>query len=316
MLLPFKKKKAMYPAYIKPDLASVVAAIDGSIRLFSDQVDLYLNQIGKQEVMNPFERPVRSTTDGAVSRGFLEKIGIRQIITWQSRSAIDDQSDIETHRWNNLKNDAIIEALRTLISGCQIIQFADWTKTRNATDYWDGLFSDIIRSLKKQDLEFLFHLGDTSMLPGFEVDEILDIMGDYSAYGRVTLILDEQEADGLLKHVNALKPTNKYQFLFNTLGVDVLLIFSGNGTVLFSGDWQFDFGGLMNNCDRFCFNAGYQLGLLMHLEIPQCIVLGLAVSQACTKHTLNSEILLACLNALSTDSRPIDHTQIHSLTQA
>ncbi|MBO9565795.1 MAG: hypothetical protein J7621_23665 [Niastella sp.] len=43
------------------------------------------------------------------------------------------------------------------------------------------------------DWSLLFYLGNVSSIPVFVVDEMLDIMGDFSRYGRVSFSLDQQE---------------------------------------------------------------------------------------------------------------------------
>jgi hypothetical protein len=128
--------------------------------------------------------------------------------------------------WNHLKNNAIISALGTLFSNCSIIQLMDWATTDGASDFWDELYEDVIKPLNKRDFEFIFHLGDVTKKHAFEVEEILDIMGDYSSFGRVTLVLNENEADILWNKLNgpSQETIEKYRFLFNTMNIDMLLI--------------------------------------------------------------------------------------------
>lgn len=93
-------------------------------------------------------------------------------------------------------------------------------------DFWDKLYEDVIKPLHKRDFEFIFHLGDVTKKYAFEVEEMLDIMGDYTSHGRVTLVLDENEADSLYNKLNgpSLKTKEKYRFLFDTMNIDMLLI--------------------------------------------------------------------------------------------
>ena len=237
----------MYLRNNQTDLVSLLADIAGSIRDFNGPVDQHLDEYMK--INDP------------IPGGFWERLGIRRIMsnTLHDGLEIKDCRQIENdktpHRWNNLKNDATIEALRTLISGCRIIQFADWAKTEEASGFWDGLLSDVIKPIKKRNFDFIFQLGDITKKLVFEVDEILDIMGDYSSYGRVTLILDENEADKLWRRLNGCDPNEtipgvrpytareKFLFLFNAMHVDVLLILCNNRVVLLSGDCQSDFAG-------------------------------------------------------------------------
>jgi hypothetical protein len=68
------------------------------------------------------------------------------------------------------------------------------------------------------------------------------------------------------------------------MSIDVLVIFSVNRMVLLSREQRFEFAARsLNDVNALkyvkdCFDAGYQLGLLLQLKIPHCIALGLAIS--------------------------------------
>jgi len=293
-----------------PDMASVLAVIADRVRDLNVPVDLYLDHIGKQESPN----------------GFWERLGIRQILSNTYQDSIGIKGDWPVaSRWSSLKNDAVIEGLSALLSDCPIIRFADWAKTDDASGFWDGLFSDVIKPLNKRDFEFIFHPGDVSKKLVFEVDEFLDIMGDYSSHGRVTVVLDEQEADQLWSRLNGRASyatsagfrtpgaREKYLFLFNAMRIDVLLIVGDNHTVLLSRDGQLDLAGRPFNKinvpvdNKDYFNAGYQLGLLLHLEIPHCVALGLAVSGAYVEQASRpgSKELLSYINDWVAELLPV-----------
>jgi len=131
----------------------------------------------------------------------------------------------------------------------------------------------------------------------FETDEILDIISEYSSYGKAPLVLDETEADRLWSIVNGWNPGSthisyksqraieKYLSIFNTIRIDFLVIFSVNRTILLSREQRFEFAGRsLNNANaskfaKDCFDAGYQLGLLLKLKITHCIALGLTIQK-------------------------------------
>jgi hypothetical protein len=161
---------------------------------------------------------------------------------------------------------------------------------------WDGLLTNVIKPLGKSDLEFIFYLGDPAGKHGFEVDEALDIISDFSRHGMVTLALDENEAVQLwmvLNGVNNDTPIAKqtiadrkrnYFSMFRTLNLAHLLIWSANDVIFFSSDQQFMLSRKQGDLSietapdaRQNFIAGYSLGLLMHLDVAHCILLGLAV---------------------------------------
>jgi len=319
----------MYLKENEIDVASVLADIAGNIRDFNKPVDLCLDHFGEDEVLNPFEPGARAdsiTIDDPIPNGFLGRLGIRHVISNASPGKLEIQVHLDMGnnrnskgpcRWNNLKNDAVIESLQTIIGDSPVIQFADWAKTDDASGYWNGLFSDVIKPLNRRDFEFVFQLGDITKKLAFEVDEILDIVGDYSSYGRVTLMLDENEADKLWSRlhgqdtgatISGFRPHNtkeKYLFLFNTMKIDVLLVLCGSHTVLLSEDWQFDIAGSslkdINTSvyARDCFITGYQIGLLLHFDIPHCVALGQAVSGTYVENASrpSSKALLAFINA-------------------
>jgi hypothetical protein len=300
------KKIDMYTLTNQQNADAVLFDLVGTIQNFSDSMYTYLCHIGKQEVLNPFQKVDLMSINEPIPCEFFERFGIRRLTlnSFPCRTAILDRWQIEQDEkiislnWNKIKNNVILEELRTLFRSCAIIEFADWASVYNASDFWDGLLCDVIRPLNKRDFQFIFYLGDITEKFVFETDEILDIINEYSSYGKVTLALAENEADGLWSVLNGWNPGStqfsyksqraieKYLSIFNTMSIDVLVIFSANRTVLLSKEQQFEFAGRsFNNINsskygKDCFDSGYQLGLLLQLKIPHCIALGLAVSGA------------------------------------
>jgi hypothetical protein len=258
----------------------MLSAVAGQLENFHDPVDQYLDHIGKREVLN----------------GCWEKLGISQVLP--NNYQPDHSTTIIRSGERAVMNDMIQEGISRLFSNCSIIRFADWSKTVDASRIWYSLFVDIIRPLNKRDMEFIFQLGDVSKKLVFEIDEFLDIMGDYASYGRITLMLDEQEADTLWDRLNGKASyatsagfrspgTNeKHLFLFNTMRIDVLLVTGNKRTVMLSRDGHFQLPGrpfnkaIMPTDSSGYFNTGYQLGLLMRLDILLCVALGLVVAGA------------------------------------
>jgi hypothetical protein len=190
---------------------AVLFDLVGNIQNFNDSMHTYLCHIGEQEVLNPFQKVDFMSINEPIPCEFFERFGIQRLIlnAFPGRSAISDYFCIDrdkknmiSRNWNSIKNDVIIEELKTLFRSCHIIQFADWASVYHASDFWDGLLSDVIRPLNKKDFNFIFYLGDPTKRFVFETDEILDIMSDYSSYGKVTLVLDENEADRLWSILN------------------------------------------------------------------------------------------------------------------
>jgi hypothetical protein len=181
--------------------------------------------------------------------------------------------------------------------GHRIVEFADWATMDNASDRWQRLYSETIRPLKRRDFRFIFHLGDVTGKQVFAVDEALDIIGDYSSCGHVTLILDAHEAGILWCMLNGRDPRadlagrgsattgkERYRFLFNTMNIDSLIILQGGRAMYFSREGQFALSspspsGILTIINaRTRFSIGYQLGLLLRQDHPCNVALGLAAS--------------------------------------
>jgi hypothetical protein len=299
------KKINMHTLPNQQNVDAVLYDLVGTIQNFSDSTYTYLYRIGEQEVLNLFQKIDCMSITEPIPCEFFERFGIRRLIlnAFPGRPAISehcrteyDKKNIISRNWDNIKDDLFIEELKTLFRGCDIIQFTDWASVCNASDIWDGLLSDVIRPLNKKDFQFIFYLGDVTKKFVFETDEILDIISEYSSYGKVTLLLDENEANELWSILNGSDPGSrdisyksqraieKCLYIFNTMRIDMLVIFSTNCTILLSREQRFEFAGrTLNNVNaskyaRDCFDAGYQLGLLLQLKIPHCVALGLTIS--------------------------------------
>jgi hypothetical protein len=179
-----------------------------------------------------------------------------------------------------------------------IIEFADWAATDNASALWQKVFSDSINGSGRHDYQFIFHLGDIEDKKVFELDEVLDIIGDYSSYGKVSMILDTREADVLWCRLNgrgadaivsgpaSVPAAVRYQFIFNTMRIDYLAVLQGSRVIHFSRDGQMQLAsptpvtilGIINARNRF--SIGCQLGVLLGQDCPHSVALGLAVSGA------------------------------------
>lgn len=194
----------------------------------------------------------------------------------------DSALKTQYRHYNNLGT----ENVRKLFNNCQIIAFSDWANSQNASDLWDRLRFDVIRPLQRNDFEFIFYLGDPSKKWGFEVDEILDIISDFSLHGRVSLVMNENAAVQLwmLFHgpITNNPPTiNEIsQYLLKTVKIDRILILTVYQTIVFTKDQILEFVTRTISSKKLRkftdnFNVGYSLGLHLKFEITHCIALGL-----------------------------------------
>ena len=304
----------MYVLNHTPDTALLLAKLADTIREYPDVVDRCLQQSEEYEIFNSLQATAE-TTEQHFSSTFWERLGIRHIISGNhhSKTASHGQvitaTETDNDNWCHMRKDASIEALTKYLGNCSVIQFADYVNVKDAAGFWDGLFADVIKkAIDKQAIAFIFQLGDITGKRVFEVDEVLDVIGQYSKHGSVSLVMDEPEALKLWDLLCGVDyeppPKEKFQLQFGTMHIDYLLIFYNNGILLCTKEGQFEFEGRSwNNIhsyphSREHFLAGYQLGLLLHLTIPHAIVLGLAVSGAyrATASIPTSHTLLTYIN--------------------
>jgi hypothetical protein len=285
---------------VLPILTDLVEAI----RNFNDPQNIYLSRTCDSSVP---ESGILKKAFGIKETKlpeFLTNLGVRSL-TLSSPYAEEALSgytvDIEEggnkrNRWSEIKSEELVYDLSKLFQACRTIAFDDWANVANSSDLWSGLLSDVIRPLQKKDLNFIFYLGDPAEKLSYQVDEILDIISEFSKHGRVTFCLDESEAvklwmvlngehaDSALKTFTQGELKRKYFSIFRTMAVDQLLIYSANDALVYSEDQQFiltrkvvDHEIEVAKDARDNFVAGFTVGLIMRLNIKYCIALGLIV---------------------------------------
>lgn len=210
-----------------------------------------------------------------------------------------------------LRHPGMVGHLQNIFQHACTVAFADWALFASASDCWDALLTQVIKPAKRKDHEFIFYLGDISGTPVFLVDEMIDIIGEYARYGKVTFILDQQEMLRLWQGLNGVRRTSgdswpfdyeeKYRALFNAMNIHDLVVYAANGVSLYAKDQRFNLnrrilpGSIENSGHaRNDFINGYSMGLSLRLDIAQCIALGIVYYSARGeyKDTPNREMLL------------------------
>jgi hypothetical protein len=234
----------------------------------------------------------------------LTRIGIRSIflntdhdLTVLSKlSVILPPAEVEMYPWAFYRDETVIDALRSLFNNCRTIAFDDWSAISGASNLWDGLLRDVIKQTGKNNLEFIFYLGDPAGKLSFEVDEAIDLISAFSYCGKVTFALDEHEALSLWMVLNGVQEEmpaeqqsradlkKKYFSIYRTMEIERLLIYSASDAMIISKAERFVISRKkvdqlveIGNYARQNFIAGFSIGLLKELDLASCIALGLIV---------------------------------------
>lgn len=219
---------------------------------------------------------------------------------------LSELSAYKDYHWSAIREKIDLVNLHQKIHTCTLFALVDWANIPHATDIWKGFLTDVILPLGKKDKLFLFDLCDPSKKSRQEIEKVLDLMIEYSAYGKVTLGLNENEAvkiwlaltGGDVRGANVSIPSLKEigSLLFQRMNVETLLIHPVDRVLLFQREGAIEIEGrvvtepkvLTGGGDNL--NAGYCLGRLLKLDIRQCMVLGMAASGAYIQNGISPTI--------------------------
>ena len=265
---------------------------------------MYMDQADDQEILNPFQdagNKDMSVKNEKLPPEFFQGFGLQRLIlntshgrlSFSEKDFIDSvERDAPSFRWQGPGADLIMDDLKTLFENSRVVEFKNWSDVKNASAIWDNLRRDVIRPLRNRDVDFIFYPGDVTGKFRFEVDEMLDIISDFSGCGRVTLVLDERDVDGIrdiffgreadsgMSIVPGLR--EKCRSVFDLLNIEYLVAGSYSDSHFFSKQQQFEIEGRKGidipKIETQRFISGYMLGLLLRFDISHSITLGLAMA--------------------------------------
>lgn len=217
-------------------------------------------------------------------------------------------SVFDQYNWKYIKKTAGLEMLRKAVLESSLLAFVDWVNLPHASDIWEGVLEDIIKPSGRKDFLFLFDLCDPSKKTTEQIDEVLDLMGCFSSYGRVTLGLNENETLKIwaaIKGVDANDPESKSKmppvleagdFLYKSLSIDCLLVHPIDRTIVFHQRETLELQGRLVTHPKVLtgggdnLNAGYCLGLLGGLSLTNCMLSGMAASGAYIQNGVSPDL--------------------------
>lgn len=223
--------------------------------------------------------------------------GLSDAIEFRDGKLIFSELEIfEQYSWQHIKTIAGNDRISKAIADSTLIAFVDWANLPHASDIWQGVLEDIIKPSKRTDFLFLFDLCDPSKKTTQQIDEVLDLMSSFSAYGKVTLGLNENETLkiwGAIRGMDLLKDKAKIppvieagDALYKSMNIDVLLVHPVDRCIVYRPHETIELKGRFVTKPRVLtgggdnLNAGFCLGLLSKFTLPQCMLLGMAASGA------------------------------------
>lgn len=201
---------------------------------------------------------------------------------------LSDLSTFERYDWKFVKQAVGIERLKAMVLQSQMIALVDWANISHAANIWEGLFEDIIKPSGRKDFTFFFDLCDPSKKSNIAIDDVLDVISDFSYCGSVTLGLNENEAFSIWSALTGItdKPSVEEvgKFIHYTMNIDNVLIHPIDRTVVFTRNEMIALPGRLVTRPKILtgggdnLNAGFILGQLTGLSMEESMVLGMAAS--------------------------------------
>lgn len=199
--------------------------------------------------------------------------------------------NFERYTWKYIKDTIGIKTLTDMIHSSRLIALVDWVNVHHADDIWEGLMEDVIKPSGRRDFIFFFDLCDPSKKSPQQIDEILDIIGCYSIYGRVVLGLNENETRIIWSSIEGVDPAKATTTIeemgsriYHAMNIDCLMIHPIDRTIAYQPHEVIEMRGRYVHHPKVQtgggdnLNAGFCLGLLSGMSLPECMLLGMAAS--------------------------------------
>lgn len=216
---------------------------------------------------------------------------------------------LATYDWNHIERTCDMDKIKSTAEETTLFAFVDWVNLPHATNIWDHFLKCVIRPMPRKKRFFLFDLCDPSKKSLQQIDEVLDLISDFSAYGKVTLGLNENETNKIwmaltgnpAAKVPAMEVAGRY--IYQKMNIETLLIHPVDRTLAFTRSPAKNAGDglshqvlkrpdtiemlgnlvaepklLTGGGDNL--NAGFSLGLLAGYNIHHCMLLGMSASGA------------------------------------
>ncbi|MBS1542422.1 MAG: hypothetical protein JST14_02205 [Bacteroidetes bacterium] len=200
-------------------------------------------------------------------------------------------SGFAQYDWAKIVSQLGLQQLREIAGQSRVLALVDWANLAAATSIWKGWLKDVVQFLPEStDRDFLFDLCDPSRKSREDITAVLDLISKFTAKGRVTLGVNENELGSLWRSFfgNAASPPVREmgQALFEKMNIESLLIHPVSRSILITRGYNVEMKGrvvshpMLTTGGGDNFNAGYCLGLIAGVEPAKRLLLGMVASGA------------------------------------
>ncbi len=190
--------------------------------------------------------------------------------------------------WDGLKRRAGEETLRRKMGDSSLLCFVNWGGFYHMNDILRGLFREILLPFQESsalDRDIFIDLSDPSARSEADVSELLDIIGELSCVYRVTLGMNENEAEKIGRKCSGRSGMEEIgEQMRAKLGLYQLVIHMNHKSCGFREGVREEFTGMhvekpvQSTGAGDHFNAGFCMGMLEALDLQSCLILGQAMA--------------------------------------
>ena len=107
---------------------------------------------------------------------------------------LSEVSPFQPINWNYVKETIGLPSLVSYCNPAKLVALVDWCNLPLATDVWRGIRQELLPQLEPSPRHFFFDLADPTKKSQTAIEEVLEVISSFTAYGTVTLGLNENEA--------------------------------------------------------------------------------------------------------------------------
>lgn len=200
-----------------------------------------------------------------------------------------DLSTFDHYNWNYVKKFAGLEILRREAEDTHLFAFADWANLPSASDIWEGMLNDVIRTTGRSDYLFLFDLCDPSRKTDTQVKKLLELISRFSDFGQVALGLNENETLRIYRQLFGAEASDVYSAagrIFGNMTIQNLLVHPIDRCIIIRKEGVTELTGHLIQEPRVLtgggdnLNGGFCLGWVNDFPPESCVLLGMTASGA------------------------------------
>jgi hypothetical protein len=218
-----------------------------------------------------------------------------------SKVIVFDPGPYNKLSWEDIKSIIGIDRITEMVAGKNLVSFLNWSEIEKSSEIWKGFIDEVlpILPLPEKRRDFFTDLSDCSRKPKQEILSIPGLLKEFKNYFRVTLSLNQNEAELVTKAMGINADLTDEEFiksLFAAFNADILVLHRVKDAIAFDGIRT-------ESCDTFyCsdpviltgggdnFNAGFCFALLNNLDLFQTILVANAVSGSYVKTGISPDV--------------------------